>query len=39
MKNPMTPVGIEPATFPFVTELLNYFATAVRSPVTECDHV
>jgi hypothetical protein len=29
MKNPMTPPGIEPATFRFVAQHLNYCATAV----------
>ena len=29
MKNPMTPAGIEPATFRFVTQHLNHCATAV----------
>jgi len=29
MKNPQTPVGIEPATFRFVTQHLNHCATAV----------
>ena len=30
MKNPLTPAGIEPATFPFVAQLLNHCATAVN---------
>jgi len=30
MKNPMTPVGIEPATFRLVAQHLNYCATAGR---------
>jgi len=29
MKNPMTPAGIEPATFQFVAQHLNQCATAV----------
>ena len=29
MKNPLTPAGIEPATFRFVTQHLNHCATAV----------
>jgi len=29
MKNPLTPSGIEPATFRFVTQHLNHCATAV----------
>ena len=29
MKNPMTPAGIEPATFRFVAQRLNHCATAV----------
>ena len=29
MKNPMTPAGIEPATFQFVAQHLNHCATAV----------
>ena len=29
MKNPLTPAGIEPATFPFVAQHLNHCATAV----------
>jgi len=31
MKNPLTPAGIEPATFRFVAQHLNHCATAVRS--------
>ena len=30
MKNPMTPAGIEPATFRFVAQHLNHCATAVE---------
>ena len=30
MKNPLTPAGIEPATFRFVAQHLNHCATAVR---------
>ena len=29
MKNPITPAGIEPATFRFVAQHLNHCATAV----------
>ena len=29
MKNPLTPAGIEPATFRFVAQHLNHYATAV----------
>jgi len=29
MKNPLTPVGVEPATFRFVAQHLNHCATAV----------
>jgi len=29
MKNPLTPAGIEPATFRFVVQRLNHCATAV----------
>jgi len=29
MKNPLTPAGIEPATFRFVAQRLNHYATAV----------
>jgi len=29
MKNPLTPAGIEPATFRFVAQYLNHCATAV----------
>jgi len=29
MKNPLTPAGIEPATYRFVAQLLNHCATAV----------
>ena len=29
MKNPLTPAGIEPATFRFVAQHLNHCATAV----------
>ena len=29
MKDPLTPAGIEPATFRFVAQHLNYCATAV----------
>ena len=29
MKNPLTPAGIEPATFRLVAQHLNHYATAV----------
>ena len=29
MKNPLTPAGIEPATFRFVAQHLNHYATVV----------
>jgi len=29
MKNPLTPAGVEPATFRFVAQHLNHCATAV----------
>jgi len=29
MKNPLTPAGIEPATFRFLAQYLNHCATAV----------
>ena len=34
MKNPLTPAGIEPATFRFVAQHLNYCATAVPLTTT-----
>ena len=37
MKNPLTSVGIEPATFPFVAQHLNHCATAVpKAHVIQC---
>jgi len=33
MKNPLTPAGIEPATFRFVTQHLNHCATAVPTNI------
>ena len=33
MKNPLTPTGIEPATFRFVAQHLNHCATAVPKHV------
>jgi hypothetical protein len=35
-KNPMTPSGIEPATFRFVAQYLNHCATAVPCPLKKC---
>jgi len=35
MKSPLTPAGIEPATFRFVAQHLNHCATAVPS-VAQC---
>ena len=37
MKNPLTPDGIEPATFRFLAQHLNHCATAV--PQTSAVHV
>jgi len=34
MKNPLTPAGIEPATFRFVAQHLNHCATAVPTNIT-----
>jgi len=34
MKNPMTPAGIEPAIFRFVSKHLNHCATAVTTTTT-----
>ena len=34
MKNPLTPAGIEPATYQFVAQHLNHCATAVPSIIT-----
>jgi len=36
MKNPLTPAGIEPATFRFVAQHLNHCATLPRSPTHLC---
>jgi len=33
MKNPLTPAGIEPATFRFVAQHLNHYATAVPNMI------
>jgi len=33
MKNPVTPAGIEPASFRFVAKHLNHCATAVPKPI------
>jgi len=35
MKNPLTPAGIEPATFQFVAEHLNHCPTVVPPQSTE----
>ena len=35
MKNPLTPAGIEPATFRFVAQHLNHCATAVPTILCE----
>jgi len=32
MKNPLTPAGIEPASFRFVAQNLNHCATAIPRP-------
>jgi len=34
MKNPLTPAGIEPATFRFVAQHLNHCATEVPTNIT-----
>ena len=39
MKNPLTPAGIEPATFRFVAQHLNHCATAVPSVIKVQEHV
>jgi len=39
MKNPLTPAGIEPATFRFLTQHLNHCATAVRSLTINSYHL
>jgi len=36
MKNPLTPAGIEPATFRFVAQHLTHCATAVPYKNTTC---
>jgi len=36
MKNPITPAGIEPATFRFVAQHLNHCATAVPETWSAC---
>jgi len=38
MKNPMTPAGIEPVTFRFVTQHLNHCATAVHHKIYIISH-
>jgi len=35
MKNPITPAGIEPATFRFVAQHLNHCATAVPPDIKD----
>jgi len=37
MKNPLTPAGIEPATFRFVTQHLSHCATAVTWAISKED--
>ena len=37
MKNPLTPAGIEPATYRFVAQHLNHCATAV--PIYTCVYI
>ena len=34
MKNPLTPAGIEPATFRFVAQHPNHCTTAMKNPLT-----
>ena len=38
MKNPLTPAGIEPATFQFVAQHLNHCATAVPKYFSNRDY-
>jgi len=38
MKNPLTPAGIEPATFRIVTQHLNHCATAVCIINAQCNY-
>jgi len=38
MKNPLAPAGIEPATFRFVAQRLNHYATAVPHNITNTPH-
>ena len=37
MKNPLTPPGIEPATFQFVAQHLNHCATAIPASLDKLD--
>ena len=37
MKNPLTPAGIEPATFRFVAQYLNHCDTAVPSTLPKIE--
>ena len=39
MKNPLTPAGIEPATFRFVTQHLNHCATAVPEEIGNTNQI
>jgi len=39
MKNPLTPAGIEPATFPFVAQRLNHCATAVPQTLIKLNRI
>jgi len=39
MKNPLTPAGIEPATYRFVAQHLNHCATAVPPITVEYNYV
>jgi len=39
MKNPLTPAGIEPATFRFVAQHLNHCATAVPNNVLDSSEI
>jgi len=39
MKNPLTPAGIEPATFRFVAQHLNHYATAVPISIEDATEI